>query len=243
MKKSITVIALLIALMAVVVGPAAAQEDLPPMDTITVVGTGSASGAPDIANLEIGVEIRNEDIAVAFSDTNATIDRVINAMVEAGVAREDIRTTGLNIYRDMYGMPMEGGMGNGTPVYVVSNNVRVTIREIDNVADVINAAVSAGANNVYGLTFGIDDRQSLESEARADAVADARARAEELASLAGAQLGDVIIISEYSGGFSPFDVMNLSNARMEGGLGGGASIEPGQLSVTVQIQVTFRMNR
>lgn len=243
MKRSVVILTLLMTFMAVV-SSVSAQENLPPMDTITVIGTGSAAGSPDIATLEIGVEIRNEDIAIAFSETNNTIDDVIAAMVEAGVAREDIRTTGLNIYRDMYGNPMSSGMvGEGMPVYVVSNNIRITIRDIANVADVINAAVASGATNIYGLNFGIDNRATLESQARADAIADARTRAEELASLAGAELGDIVIISEYSGGYSPFDLMNLAAPRIESGFGGGAAIEPGQLSVTVQVQVTFRINR
>lgn len=242
MKKSVTILALVVALMALFVMPAAAQEDSS-MDTITVTGTGSAAGAPDIATLELGVEIRNADIATAFSETNTTIDGVITALVEAGVAREDIRTTGLNIYRDMYGAPMMNGTEMATAengVYVVSNNIRITIRDTANVANAINAAVSSGATNIYGLNFGIDDRATLETQARADAVADARARAEELAALAGAELGDITIITEYSGNFSPFDVSNMYNARLESG---GASIEPGQLSVTVQVQVTFRINR
>lgn len=242
MKKSVTILALVVALMALFVMPAAAQEDSA-MDIITVTGTGSASGAPDIANLEVGVEVRNEDIATAFSETNSIIDGVISALVEVGVAREDIRTTGLNIYRDMYGSPMMNGTEMATPengVYVVSNNVRITIRDTANVAEAINAAVASGATNIYGLNFGIDDRASLETAARADAVADARARAEELAALAGAELGDITVITEYSGNVSPFDVLNLSTARQDSA---GASIEPGQLSVTVQVQVTFRINR
>ncbi|MFW5691713.1 MAG: SIMPL domain-containing protein [Chloroflexota bacterium] len=241
--------ALLTAVMlAVFALPAAAQEgssDSYPVNTITVVGSGSASGAPDIATIEIGVETMNPDIAVAFEDTNTTIDQIITTLVDAGIAREDIRTVSLNVYQDRSGVPgpMESGpAGQQQSVnYVVSNQIRVVVRDINNVADVVNTAVSAGATNIYGLNFGIDDTDALESEARSAAIEDARARASELAELAGVTLGDIVIINEAGGGnFGPMDARSLPMA--EAGFGGGAAIEPGQLSVAVQLQVTFRIN-
>lgn len=231
-----------LALLALAVLPAAAQDTSHDDNTITVVGSGSASGAPDIANVEIGVESRNADVGAAFTATNEKIDNVIQALVEAGVAREDIRTVGLNIYQDFYprGMMMEP-TGDEMPVeYVVSNQIRITVRDIDLVADAINAAVNAGANNIYGLNFGISDREALEAEARAAAIENARMRAGQLAELVGMELGAVTRINENMGGFGPFDVLNLAVQR-DMGFGGGVPIEPGQLSVSVQLQVTFRM--
>ena len=244
-KKYITL--LLIALLALVAVPTLAQEDYP-ANAITVTGFGTASGAPDIANLEIGVDTEDPDVRIAYDNANATIDNIIAALVEVGVAREDIRTTGLNIFQDRFPvgpptmMPETSGMAEVQPVFRVNNQVRVTIRDIDMVGTVIGAAVEAGANNVYGLSFGIDDRAALESEARAAAIADAEARASELAELVGAELGDVIIITEGYVGSGPFDAFNMSVARLES-VGGGASIEPGQLTVTTQVQVTYSMNR
>ena len=239
----ITICTLLLALVAV---PTMAQEDGPA--TINVTGTGMASGTPDIANLEIGVETEDPDVATAFDKANATIDAIIAAMVEAGVAEEDIRTAGLNVYQDRFPsgppmmMPETSGVAEVEPVYRVNNQVRVTVRDIDIVGDVIGAAVEAGANNIYGLNFGIDDRSALESEARAAAIADAQARASELAELIGAELGDVMVVTEGMSGFGPFDAFNMSVPRLEA-IGGGASIEPGQLTVSVQVQVTYAINR
>jgi len=241
MRKLPMILAVL-ALFALAV-PAMAQDGSYPTNSITVTGFGSAAGSPDIANLEIGVERANTDVSVAFNEVNTTIDDVIAAIVEAGVAREDVRTTGVNIFQDFYGPmgPAESG-SNGEPQFRVSNQVRVTIRDIDAVADVISASVGAGATQIFGLNFGIDDRDNLEAEARVEAMEDARTRAEAIAELIGAELGDVIIVVQGGGGFpgpSPFDVMNESLAMG----GGGVPIEPGQLSVTTTIQVTFAINR
>jgi uncharacterized protein YggE len=131
---------LLLAIFAVFVlaaVPIAAQEGNSgyPMNTITVTGSGSASGTPDIANLEIGVEMTDPDVATAFEQTNVTVEAVINALIEVGVAREDIRTANVNIYQeDHYGAPYALEMGRtnemqpeGASVFHVRNTVRVTI--------------------------------------------------------------------------------------------------------------------
>jgi hypothetical protein len=212
-----------------------------PEYTVSVSGTGSASGAPDIAYLELGVERINADVGAAFSEANSTIDAVIAAVVEAGVAREDIRTTNLSVYSESFGPAMPGDSSGGERNYRVSNIVRITVRDISTIEDVINAAVNAGANNVYGLNFGIADTASLEQDARVEAMDNARSRAQQLAELAGAELGEIIVVSEGgSGGFEP----RLAAADSAFGLGGGsanASVEAGQLSVSVTLNVTFRL--
>jgi uncharacterized protein YggE len=242
MKYGLPIIVILIALVALAGVPAMAQDDSGvdyPINTITVTGSGSAAGSPDIANMEIGVETADPDVSAAFNQTNATIQSVIDALVEIGVAREDIRTTGLNIYQDRPGGP-DPMLSEASATYRVSNQVRVTIRDISLVSDAINAAVGAGANNIYGLQFGIDNQDALEADARADAISNARERAQQYADLIGAELGDVVVINEnFGGGFGAFDVANFST----GFGGGGAPIEPGQLSVSVQVQVTFAINR
>jgi uncharacterized protein YggE len=235
------IVALAAALMLGV--PAMAQEDptnpnpAPVVPgTITVTGMGEASGAPDVANLTLGVQIVDADIKAAFAGANAQIEQVIDAIVAVGVAESDIRTSGLNIYQEQQPMGPESGATTASRYYV-SNQVLVTVRDITKVADVINAAVEAGANNLYGLDFSIDDHAALETTAREDAFADAQERATALATLAGVTLGEVQSITEMNnGGFFP-----PTADRAMGG--GGAAIQPGQLQVNVQLQVTFGINR
>jgi uncharacterized protein len=244
MKYIITLAVVLVAASVLFILPAAAQEtpgDGYPQNTITVTGSGSAFGSPDVANVEIGVERFNQDVAVAFSQANEAIEAVIAALVAVGVEREDIRTTGLYIYQERGPMPMIDSADEQPPSrYTVSNQLRVTVRDIDLVADVINAAVEAGANNIYGLNFGIDDTTALETEARAEAIANANERAGQWAELIGAELGEVVVVSEALGAGFPNGAML---DRMATGLGGGAVVEPGQLSVSIQVQVTYRINR
>lgn len=237
--KKLTIVLMLISMLGMAVVPTFAQAPVQ-TDTITVTGRGSSSGAPDIANLEVGVESIDSDPSTAYSNTNATIDEVISALKEVGISAEDIRTVGLNVYQDRYGGPGFNGEGQPEPVYIVSNNVRVTIRDIANVPAVLDATINAGATNVYGLNFAIQDEDALASTARSKALDDARSKASELAELAGVELGDIVSIYEIEGGFDPYNQFALNGI---GGGGDGAVIEPGQLSVNVQLQITFQIQR
>lgn len=233
------IVTVLLVLLAV---PALAQDGTTPANTITVVGTGNASGTPDNASIQFGVELRSQDLSTVFSDVNAAIDQVINAVVEAGVAPEDVRTVGLNVYQER-GMvePMMSDEGNGQvpTTYIVSNQINVTVRDIDSVPDVIDAAIAAGSNQIYGLEFRISDTDMLESDARSAAIEDANARAAELANLVGATLGNVVSVEEAQGGFSPYG----RDMALGMGGGGGTSIAPGQLQVSLQVRVTYELVR
>lgn len=129
-----------------------------------------------------------------------------------------------------------GAEGAQPPMrYVVNNMVEVKVRDLDQISAVLQAALDAGANNVYGLTFGLDDAAALEAEARTLAVEDARARAEALAGAFGLEVGDPISIREGAD-------TGISPRIMEAGFGGaGPVISEGQLSVSMQVTVTFEI--
>jgi uncharacterized protein len=143
-------------------------------------------------------------------------------------------------------MPMEPSTGGDAPAatprtYVAQINVSLKVRDITKVGAVIDAGVKAGANNIYGLSFGIDDQTKLEKDARVKAIENARTRAQELADALGVKLGDAIIIDEsYGGGMFPPVMM---------GFGGGASdaaaskVSEGQLNVGVTVRITFSISK
>lgn len=212
-----------------------AQDSTVAENTITVVGVGTASGDPDLATIEIGVEVPNTDIANAYSQVNSTIENILNELIALGIAREDIRTTGINIYSEPVGMGPEGAVQNR---YRVMNRVSVTVRDLSMIEQVIDTAVASGANAIFGLQFGVSDTGALESEARANALEDARERAGQIADNIGVTLGDVISVSELQGGGFPF-----ASPEMAMGGGAGAVVEPGQYSVSLSLQVTFSFHR
>jgi uncharacterized protein YggE len=213
---------------------AAAQTTTP--GTITVLGNGEASGAPDIAYVMLGVEIRNESLGNALGEANTAISAVIEAVRGLGVAAEDIQTLDFSVWSEESYSP-DGQMMETPRFFRVSNIVRITARDTGVVQALIDAAVTAGANRIQGVTFGLDNQAALESEARLAALADARDRAQQIADAIGVTLGEPTVVTEGGSLNMPYGVME---AR---GMGGGGGIQQGQLSVSVQVQVTFETAR
>ena len=223
-------------------GPAIAQTTQPeysPAQTITVLGRGSARSEPDIARGSIGLETSGETIAEAVAENGAKMTAILQALETAGIDEKEIQTTHYSVQVNRYPEPMPRVAGTeaeeAMPQYRVSNMVNVTIRDLDSVGEVLDAVIEAGANNIWGVSFAVEDPSEVEAEAQAEATADARARAESLAELNGVELGPVMSVSEVVGGGSvPMPVMAAERAA-----GGAGPISPGEVEVGYQVQVTY----
>jgi hypothetical protein len=203
--------------------------------TITVLGEGTVATQPDVAQIQVGVEVKGDNAQEASADAAGTMDAILAALKKAGVATKDIQTTGFNIWVEQRMGP--DGATTDEVIYHVGNSVSVTVRDLDTVGDVLDAAIAVGANSVFGVTFSVDDPDPVMAEARSLATADALARAEELAGLHGVALGEVVSISEVLDGMAG-PMMESVNASM--GLGGGAGpISPGELEMTARLQVVY----
>lgn len=119
--------------------------------------------------------------------------------------------------------------------YTATNNVEVTIRNLDTAGKVLSAATGAGANQIYGIRFEIEDPAPLQAEARKKAVEDARLRAERLAQLAGVKLGPAVSIVEMDGGGGPVPMMAMQ--RMDA----AAPVERGELTISTTVQIVYAL--
>jgi uncharacterized protein len=201
--------------------------------SITVTGEGEASGAPDQASVSAGVQILAETVIEATRENESIIGKIMEALDEQGIPSEKIQTSNYSIWAEQnYQEPGQNRISG----YRVSNVVTVKIDDIDKVGDVLAAVVNAGANSIHGIQFGVKDTKALEQQAREAAMADARARAESLARLAGVQLGEVLSISTSYGAGPPRPMMSRSYDMAEAA---APSISPGQQSLSVQIHATF----
>ena len=205
--------------------------------TVTVTGSGKVYLTPDIAYITIGVHTEGENAAEAVASNNAQAQEVIDALLAQGIAEKDIQTTNFSIYPqqeyDTEGKP------TGKIKYIVDNSVFVTVRDITNVGDVLDAAVTAGANTINGIQFDVADKTAALSEAREAAVNDAGVKAEELASAAGVTLGDVQTISEYtSGGPQPMYDMRAAAPMAEAA---SVPIQTGQMLLTVEVNMVYEI--
>jgi len=209
-----------------------------PEHTITVVGEGEVSALPDIAIVQLGVQVYDADVQVATQRAAEDMEAVLAALKEAGVADNDIETSYYNLY-------VERPYGPEGPTdevrYQVSNTVQVTIRDLTKLTEILGLAIEAGANNINSVSFDISDPAELRVQARREAVEDAKATAEELATLNEVELGQVVEVSEViqTGGY----FLSERSAAAQG-LGGGAGpISPGNVDVTVQLQISYAIVR
>lgn len=216
-------------------GAAAAQED---RDGITVAGTGVVYGEPDQAVVELGVDVVDQDVRAALAAANQQMTGVLGALRAAGVDERDIRTTAFDLWREER-FPNPADQSRRETIFRARNLVSVTVRDTTVLGDLLVDAVEAGANVIGGIRFRMDDPAALEEEARRLAVQDARARAEQLAAAAGAELGGVVMITEMKGGNGgPIIPFREAAFAMD-----SAPVETGQLAVRVDVTVRFELGR
>ena len=202
---------------------------------ILVTGSGTVYGEPDLAVLDLGVNIVNDDLAAASDEANEAIRSIIEALTEAGVAENDIRTAYYNIWREERFGP-EGG-ATETPQYRVTNTLIVTVREVERAGELLSLSLSAGANTVGGIQYTFANPEELAGEARELAMKNARAKAEQFADLGGVTLGPVLMITDMPNNQTPgFPAA----ARFEAAQS-DVPVSGGQLAVSTSVQVRFAL--
>lgn len=208
-------------------------------DLITVTGRGSARGNPDMANVTVGVNVSNSEIGQAVEQSNQTIREITEALVGLGIEAAHIQTSNFNIWPEEV-FDRNTGQSTGERIYHVDSTLHIRMEAIEMVGEVLETAIENGANNVYGLSFSIQDPSTLAEEARAGAIEDARDRAEQIAQELGVELGQVVTATEVSGG----QVVPVMEAAMGmGGGGGEPPISEGELAVSVMMEVAFQIVR
>jgi len=206
-------------------------------ESISVSGFGEATGVPDMATVQLGVEVEADTISAAIEQSNQRVDRVRQAVLGRGIAATDIQSTNFNVWpEDVY--DPQTGQTTGIRTYHVDSTLQVKVRDIGQISQIIQTGLDAGATNIWGLTYGIDDSATLEAEARTKALEDAADRAQQLASTLGVTLGDPIAVSELVGGLSPIFGVEAAMLRGQGG-GGGPPLSPGELTVQIQVDVMY----
>ncbi len=239
MKRTIFISTLVIlaAIILSACGPATiVANPLPPQRTLDVVGTGMVTLTPDIAYINIGVHSEKDTAANAVADNNTQTQAVIAAIQAAGVDAKDIRTSNFSIYpNNQYDPQTNTKIGT---TYVVDNQVNVTVRKLDQLGGMLDAAVKVGANNVNSVQFDLADKTAALKQARDAAVKDAQTQAQELADAAGVTLGDVQNISFMN--TVPTPILDTC------GKGGGAAmaaaavpIQSGQMTLTVTVNISY----
>jgi uncharacterized protein len=218
-------------------GPAAsraATDTTPPEHTITVSGTGKALVKPDVADLSLGISVQRAKAKDSQSAAADIMAQVVAAVKADGVADKDIQTSDYSL------SPVYDYSSNKATItgYETDNTVSITVRDLSTVGTVIDDATAAGANNVQGISFRMDDSTGAEAQARTDAMTDAKAKADALASAAGVNITGVQSISDQSAP-TPMPIYFNGAPRAAAGDSSTTPIEPGNVEVDVTVTVVY----
>lgn len=219
----------------------APSADSATLGTITASGNGTALAAPDTAELTFGITSTDPKAKPALDRASKTADAVAAALKKAGVAQEDIQTANMRIDPN-YTYDNTGDKPPTVASYRATIELRVKVRDMELLGTVIEAGTAAGAASVNGPTFTLDDDAAATDEAITKAVEDAKRRAEAMAKAAGKKVGEAVSIQETSVEV-PTVYKDQALARADVNYAGAAAIavEAGQLDITADITVVFRL--
>jgi uncharacterized protein YggE len=226
MKHSL---ALAVTVTALLATPALAQT-VPP--AISVTGEANVSVAPDQAQIDGGVSTEAKTAREASDTNNAAMGKVLLALKAAGIDEKDYQTSRLSLQPQYPPNPNRAG----PPVissYRASNRVTIKVRDVTKVAGMIDVLVGAGANEIGGINFIVTQASKLLDEAREQAIADARRKAQIYAKAAGVTLGEPIAISE-EGAPTP-----MFRGKVAGGMAASAPLAQGEEALSVTVSVSW----
>ncbi|PVM82285.1 SIMPL domain-containing protein [Caulobacter endophyticus] len=227
-----------VAVLALSAVPAAAQGSADAAfraTTFNLSATGETVIAPDMATITLGVQTEGASAAAALSANGSAMNKVIAALKKAGVAERDIQTSNLNVnpqyvYEENKPPRLTG--------YQASNQVTILARDLSKLGQTVDAAASAGANTVSGISFGLQNPQKAEDEARIKAVAALKAKSDLYARATGYKVVRLVSLNE-AGGYtpSPQPVAMFGYAKRE--MADSTSISGGELKVRVEVSATY----
>jgi uncharacterized protein YggE len=205
----------------------------PTQRSVTVSGTSTIKASPDEAVISLGVQTQANTAQGALSQNADHMTAVFAALSGQAISKDDIATTGVSLY------PTYGQNGMDITGYQAANQIDVTVHDMTKVGTIIDTAVGAGANLSNGITFKLSDASHGVNQALAAAVADARSKAEALATAGGAQLGQVMTIQETSGSSTPPIFYNKGFATADASA--PTPVSPPTLETQVSVMVTWTL--
>jgi uncharacterized protein YggE len=241
MKKNIALIIVslmvfgLLASCVPAAAPAAAAETSPSR-SMSVSGTGKVSLVPDIAMINVGVHTEADLVIDALDENTAQANAISQILQGLGVEEKDVQTSNFNVYpADRYD-PMTGQVESS--YFVVDNTVTVIVRDLASLGEILSAVVNAGANNIYGITFDVEDRDAAVAEARQLAIEDAKVKAQDIADAAGVDLGDLLSISVY-GGSTPITYYDAKGGAYSES---SVPVSAGTLTISMECNLIYELN-
>lgn len=200
--------------------------------TVSVSASGMVAAEPDVAYISAGVVTEADTAKDAIARNSAVMTKVIEGLKGSGIAARDLQTTTLHV-EPRYTQAKDGRPGTISG-YRVINQVRLTVRDVKRLGEVLDQAITLGANQINSINFDVSNAETFKDEARKQAMANAKRRAELYVAAAGVQLGNVVRISESIQDFA----RPMAAPRA---LAASVPIEAGTRTMTVEVHVTYAL--
>ena len=238
MKNMMMALALGAAVLPAAAAAAAASAQVAPVVTGTrleISATGEATRVPDLAIISAGVSTRQSTASSAIQENATRMERVLAALKKAGIADRDVQTSSINLnpeyrYQDNQAPQLVG--------YTASNQVSIRFRDIRNSGKILDALVAEGANQINGPSLTIDKPETALDEARAQAIANGRARADFYARALGKRVVRLISVSEGGGNYPSPPMPMMMEARAQSV---DTKIVPGEQKLQVSLSMVFEL--
>jgi len=219
--------------------PPSAGDSVFHATTLNLAAFGETRIAPDMATINLGVTTEAKTAGEAMAANARRMDQMLAALAKAGIAAKDIQTSNLNLGAKYVYAQNEAPRLTG---YQASNQVSVTVHDLARLGAAVDATVNAGANQVNGISFGLNDPTTAENAARLEAVKALQAKAELYAKATGYRIGRLVSLSE-GGGYAPAPPMPMASFAKREVAVSGSRVEPGELKVRIDVSGFYELTR
>ncbi len=209
-----------------------------PERVVTVSGYAESKEKNQIANFSAGVESVNDSKDVAVKDVNDKINAITQSVKDFGIDASDIQTQSMSVYQRQNTIYDNGVQKNVPGQWDVNNTIAITLRDVARASALADLLTKGGATNVYGPNFQLDTSKAAEDALTADAIANAKVKAEAMAAASGTTLDQVVSVAEGNSGGIVYPMYAASGL---GGGGGGAAVQPGSTMVSKTVTVVWSL--
>jgi len=214
-----------------------AMSSIQPETTITLMGRGAVEKAPDMAMINVGVQVEAKTAADAMAQQASQMNGVFAAVKASGIAERDMQTGSMSLN------PVYEYLNNARPRltgYQASNAITIKVRKLDTLGKTLDAVVKGGGNTINGISFSVDQPEKFQNEARVEAIRDAAAKAELYAQAVGYKVKRIVTISEQE--YYPQPPMPVM-MRMQDMAAEATPIAAGEVSLVQTVNVVFELTK
>jgi uncharacterized protein YggE len=224
------------------------RSENPYMNTITVEGTGKAASIPNVAVIDFSISETATAVADAQTKATTKTDAALAALDKLGIDKKDVKTIAYNVSPEYeYPQPCYSGvcpMVSRNPKitgYQVSQTVEVKVRDTAKAGDVLQGLGNLGVQNISGPNFMVDEQDAIKNDARKEAIDNAKAKANALASQLGVSLGKVVSFNENGGPYPMYESYVKGGVAMDAAVASAPSLPTGESETSVTVSITYEI--